>query len=515
MKNSTFVSVIIISGIFFRLTVDLNTLYNYSTYRQDYSVLSDTLNDCIQLSQKDDFSANQKRCQSFNKQNLACEVFPERNPDCKPFLESTSYHENRNFCNSWLAKDKKCKKTVRENLWYSTIIQILEGELIKNIAQWTGYPLDTKLAEQITINGIKIKDSWYKHVTQLDDSFRNIYIATLAAAKTELDFFQGVELAAEKLNQSGGVSGRKIQLVRRIDDGSSEDWNRNTVNDLIKDKKIVAIINRHTSEVTKPLTILFEEGGMLNLTISAANVNIILSNMKYNFRTHPNNAQLSRESAKYCFNNKHRKLAMITAVDAYSQEVGREFFRTSLDLGMRISYIKTVSELHNDFTSIINDIKKQNVDAIFLSATRTASANFVSQCRRFGITLPIYGSKTLENKDFILQAGVASEGIVVPSIYNESLTHRQNVEFIEAYRAKYGRVPSTWSVQGYDALNIIAQAIEYIHATEPLKIGSIIRYRDNWMGAGGNLNFTESGEVKERQIFFKKIQNGDFRTINP
>ncbi|CAK0766407.1 branched-chain amino acid transport system substrate-binding protein [Gammaproteobacteria bacterium] len=491
---------------------NVNNLYDYAEYRSEYAKYSDLLNTCIQFSNKSDFLTNQNRCKSFLKKNSACENFPERNPECISFLGQPTYQVDRNFCYNFSSNTKKCKELVHDNLSYAPIMDMMESSFILGLSKIIDYPINTLLGN-ISFNGIKIDEPWYKHISQFSGDIRNIYIATIAPEKVELDFFQGIELAAEQLNKNGGVFGRQIQLVRRIDDGSF-DWNRNTVNTLIQDKKVIAVINRQTSEITKPLTMLFEDGGLLNLIVSAGNVNIILAKMQYNFRIHPNNADLSRESARYCFNMQHKKLAMLTELDAYSQEVGRGFYSAAQDLGMRMVYVKTVSKKQTDFTSIINDIKKKDVDAIFLSSLRDVSANFIFQSRRFGITIPFYGSKTLENKDFILQAGVAAEGLVIPSIYNEMLQNKENIDFISSYQAKYGKLPTTWTVQGYDALNLIVTAIKYANSTNPIKIASIMRYNDKWTGAGGIFHFNENGEIKDRQIFFKKFHDGEFRTIS-
>lgn len=503
---------IIVGSIFFA-TADFYTAYEYSEYRNEYNKTSDHINDCIQLTNTKDFLGKLKYCQSFLKQNKKCETFPEKNKDCPEFLSKPYYIDDKNFCRSWSTKVKQCKEVIHDNLGYSSLIDLVESPFIINLSEMIGYPLNTLLGN-ISFNGIKISDPWYKQVNQFTNETQYVYIATLAPAKTELDFFQGVELAGEQINKTDGVLGRKIKFLRYIDDNGTLDWNRNTVNQIIKDKRIIALINRQNSETTKPLTMTFEAGGLLTLTISAANVNVILANMRYNFRTHPNNDVLSKESAKYFAKNGHLKVAMITGLDEYSREVGRAFYSASLNLGIRIVYIKAFHEGQSDFTNIVNDLKKKGANAIFLSGTREASSSFVYQARRFGINIPIYGSKTLENQDFINKTGDAAEGIIVPSIYNETLEHEENKKFVAAYREKYGKIPSTWAAQGYDAVNLIANSIKYAHSTEPLKIASIIRYHEKWVGAGGSFRFSESGEIIDRKIYFKKIENGEFVNIN-
>ncbi len=486
-----------------------DNVYVAATNRMEYNRSSNSLDRCIAISKKPDFLETLNHCQTFLK-NASCKLLPESSPGCIAFLSAPSYQSDNNFCLNWSSQMTKCRRAVSDSLAYGPIMDALDSDFVKNLSKMTGYPLGSILGDLFSFHGVKVSDPWFKHIDQLDqDVVKNIYIATIGPANLELDFFRGVELASQRLNKNGGVRGHQVKLVRNIDDGTPG-WNREKVNEIIRNKRIVAVINRQNSETTKPLTMLFENGGLLDFIVSASNVSIILPNMQYNFRTHPDNVQLSVALAKFCRDSGRKSMAMVTALDPYSKEVSHAFYNAALDVGIRIPYTKVFYGEQVDFTSIINDIKHKGVEALFLAGTRNSSVDFVKQCRRFGLTIPIYGSKTLENSDFVIRTGAAANGIVVPSIYNETLTHQENVDFIAAYRRQYGEAPTTWAMQGYDAMNIIARAIKNADSTEPLKVASVMRYKGMWSGAGGSFHFAEDGQVEGRQIFFKEIRNGDF-----
>ncbi len=487
-----------------------STIYGYATYRAAYNKSSNTLDKCIALSKTPDFQETLTRCKAFSKGAALCRSSPEVSAGCITMLRDPAFQQTSNYCQNWSSQMKKCQSAVYDALSYGPLLEMADTQSMKGLSDAFGYSFSSMLGNLISFNGVKASEPWYKHLGALDkDTTDNIYIATLAHRSTELDFFRGVELARLQLNQQGGIRGHQIQILRNIDDGAP-DWNRDRINSLIRDKRVIAVINRQNSEITKPLTMLFEGGGLLDVIVSASNINIILPNMQYNFRTHPDNTQLSKALASFCHDRHQKAIAMVTALDHYSKEVSHAFYNAALDVGIRVPYTKVFYNGQSDFTSILHDIKQKGVDAIFLAGTRDSSVDFVKQCRHSGINLPIYGSKTLENSDFVIRAGKSANGIIVPSIYNQSLPEQHHVEFVDAYHNKYGESPSTWAVQGYDALVMIAESAKIADSTEPLKMASAMRYKEIWVGAGGAFHFTEEGQVEGRQIFFKEIKDGGF-----
>ena len=71
------------------------------------------------------------------------------------------------------------------------------------------------------------------------------------------------------------------------------------------------------------------------------------------------------------------------------------------------------------------------------------------------------------------------------------------------FRRRFGKDPQTYAAQGYDALRILARAIETTASTNHLDLAYAIRYMDRWEGANGPYKFDSTGELQEKEIFLK------------
>jgi branched-chain amino acid transport system substrate-binding protein len=74
---------------------------------------------------------------------------------------------------------------------------------------------------------------------------------------------------------------------------------------------------------------------------------------------------------------------------------------------------------------------------------------------------------------------------------------------VSAFRRRFGKDPQAYAAQGYDALRILAHAVETTGSTDPLDLAYSIRYMDRWEGANGPYKFDSTGELEEKQLFLK------------
>lgn len=491
------------------------TNLEFGKARVEYAETSDFLSSCKIISQRDNFFLEDARCTLFVKQDKICEVFPERDPLCASFLAEEDYDLNRNFCHDFSTRMKRCEQMVTERLWYAPIKDFVWGETMTDLSQWSGYDLSSFMRELFAYFGINLVGKWYNYIGNLGDEVDSIYIGTVAPVGKEEIFYQGVDLARKEINAQGGILGRQLK-VKRIKSDDTEDNARAISKELVRSIEVVAIITRQNSSLTKPLTLIYEQSNLVNLILSATNLNIIRPNMKYNFRVIPNNVRMAAASAAYCQSIGCQRVAIIMGRDSYSQELGQSFYDEALKIGIRTAYMKSFFESRRDFTDIIVEVLESGADAIYFGGWAASAADFAHQRRRLELNVPLIGTDSLDNSQFIELASEAGEGTVVPSIYNERLQHTENVVFTEAFRKEYGRYPGTWSAQGYDATKLLAWGIKEAESTEPLKVASALRYMDPtnpWRGAGGQFLFSKSGELKGRDIFFKRLEMGEYKTI--
>ncbi len=94
--------------------------------------------------------------------------------------------------------------------------------------------------------------------------------------------------------------------------------------------------------------------------------------------------------------------------------------------------------------------------------------------------------------------GEAAEGVILTqSVFEPDSEHAHVQKFVTAYRERYGEDPDLFAAEGYDAMKILAVALEARHSLP----GDLPRgLRDEvkeFPGVTGSIQFDEGGDVRK------------------
>ncbi len=141
------------------------------------------------------------------------------------------------------------------------------------------------------------------------------------------------------------------------------------------------------------------------------------------------------------------------------------------------------------------------------------AAEVIKQTRTMGIYAPFIGGDSLENPDLWLKAEMDAIGTFVASVFDPEYSIRSK-EFVKRFKDKYGKQPDAKAAQGYDAVNLLAWAIENHRTTVPIEIATALRYMKKWENVVGPYRFKKNGDITSRTIHIKKLSSsGEFKTI--
>lgn len=448
---------------------------------------------CKLFSEDEKLSSEWKMCMDFIEMDESCSYFPEKKPECASFLGKEDYTEKKYFCSNTKAKSEHCSSLVTQKVWYGELLKYKEQPFVRTLLHWFDVNVDQKWFEIVAPWKLKI------------------HIAIVAPGDTKKEFYYGVRLAVEEINQTGGVFGRLIETTEYPQHVNVE-GSKEIARDIIHDTSLVAVISAQTSEKTKPVTKIYEKGGIFNLITSATNMDILNSDMKYTFRMIPNNVVIADSTAKFMAKF-YKKVAVVTENSAYAEELSNAFYKSAIENGMSISYSKNFDRRKTDFSSVINELMERRPEAIYFSGRHMGAFRFLTQMRNMDIDTPLVGTESLDAQNFIDLVGKAGEGIVIPSVYNEKWNSPEHSHFIQAYKNKYGVNPNAVAVQGYDSMKLLAMAIDSLQTTVSEEIASLGHFDKDWFGAGGKLTFDKAYGIK-KQIFFKKLHLGEYQIID-
>jgi ABC-type branched-subunit amino acid transport system substrate-binding protein len=91
-------------------------------------------------------------------------------------------------------------------------------------------------------------------------------------------------------------------------------------------------------------------------------------------------------------------------------------------------------------------------------------------------------------------------------------TTEKFLAFKDKFHRKYGEDPGYGSSQGYEAFQLLADAIWESESAEPLIVATTIR-DTTWEGLFGEYSFTPTGNIQGRHISIKRQMNDKFTTV--
>ena len=167
---------------------------------------------------------------------------------------------------------------------------------------------------------------------------------------------------------------------------------------------------------------------------------------------------------------------------------------------------------HVEFlNSVIVKAKNKEAEAFYLAATSGSDSGILTKQIRELVNdkLLIAGATSIESEEFLNGAGAIAEGVFLTSpafnIENPDIQNYRN-----KYKELYNKESSAYAANGYDAVKIIANAIEHCGGDKDTDCVRDFLYNvKDYPGIGGKTTFDENGDVI-KPVMIKVVKNGEF-----
>ena len=150
-------------------------------------------------------------------------------------------------------------------------------------------------------------------------------------------------------------------------------------------------------------------------------------------------------------------------------------------------------------------------DGIFIAKSNPEGAKLITELRNSKIDVPLFAGNAMDTSDiWNVMRNEDIEGTVFGSFFNPESTRKKVTSFMTKFQEKYERTPTQYSVQGYDAVYLLIEAIKNAETTVPEKIATALREMDDYEGVAGIHNFGGSGNDIGELVVIKQAKNGKF-----
>jgi len=316
---------------------------------------------------------------------------------------------------------------------------------------------------------------------------------TGAAAESGSFAQTGARIALEAVNKAGGILGKPLELVIE-DDQTTNPGAVLAFSKLSSQPDIVAFIGSIRStqmhamapdmlKAAKPVGF----GGTDPTLTKLGN--------PWLFRFRPNDSYSGKVIAQYgAVELGKKKWAIVHSTDAFGTNGGKALAESLAAHGASVVLDQGYANQSQDFTPVVLAIRQSGAEIIGSYFTFEADLGiFARQLRQLGVTVPWVGSPSIVNVTALKLAGPALHNTYGVADYAEDSSPEAKA-FAKIYRDVRKVAPDNQSSWTYDAVTVLAMAINKAGKTDPQAVREAMVSIKGHKGAEGTYNFDANGD---------------------
>jgi branched-chain amino acid transport system substrate-binding protein len=327
-----------------------------------------------------------------------------------------------------------------------------------------------------------------------------------------IETLKGMEMAVEKINNEGGVLGKKLEIVEG-DHGSNISQAVSVTQKLIT-QGVSAIVGDPTTGITKSVAPICQENEIILMSAGAVGTGV-LEIGNYIFRDCLPDVVAAPGQVKYLTEELGwNKVALVTTTGLDYSESLTDIFRPALkEYGLEIVAEETIMEGDTNFSAVVTSLSSKDFDGVIFTGYYTEGALFLKEMRKQGMQQVIAGGDGLLGKELYELGGEAAEGSMVYTGFAVDMDRASDKTkaFIEEYKANNNdNIPDMFAAQGYDAVMWLADAIEEANSSDPTEIREALVKTQNWEGVTGVITLDENREPIKNPVYILEVKDSQF-----
>lgn len=322
-------------------------------------------------------------------------------------------------------------------------------------------------------------------------------------------------MLAEQINAKGGINGHKLEVV--VYDTESDETKAVTLaKKLIEQDKVLAIIGPSSTGESMALIDTVEKA-QIPLISAAASAQIVQPIKKWVFKTPQSDALAATELFDYLKAKGLTNVALLASSGGFGTTGKAALEAAAPQAGIKFVASESFGDKDTDMTVQLTKIKATDAKALIVWGTNPGPALIAKNAKQLGMTLPIFNSHGIANQAFLDLAGDAANGVVLPAgkllavdtLPDSDPQKSVLASYAKDFKAKYNKSADTFGGHAYDALTLVARALEKA-GPDKAKIRDEIESTKGYAGTGGvfNMSAQDHNGLTKGAFVMIKVVNG-------
>lgn len=319
----------------------------------------------------------------------------------------------------------------------------------------------------------------------------------------------GVILAVEKINQTGGVNGRKIELLIK-DDAQQAAVAKKSAHELVT-AGVEAVIGPFTSSMAAIIVPITGAAGIFQISPTVTAMEFYGKDDNF-FRINRTTRDNAREYAEVITRRGQSKVSVAydLANKSFTESWLQEFRKFIASQGGEIVIAVPYSSVAADYQSIAHEMLGTRPDIAFFIAGALDVARLAQHVRKINPSIPMGAAEWAGTEQLLEFGGDVVEGLLIVQNHDSADESEKFRVFSESYFRRFQRAAGYSSVAAYDAAMVVLTALQSQKKSEPLK-SAVLRLK-RFDGLQQDIVFDENGDT-ERKVFFTEVRSGRFIQI--
>jgi branched-chain amino acid transport system substrate-binding protein len=325
-----------------------------------------------------------------------------------------------------------------------------------------------------------------------------------------------VELAVAAVNADGGINGRPLKATI-LDAQSREDQAAKYASQLVDQDRVHVLIGSTRSGPSLAMRPIAERAGVPMISLAASER--VIKDSTWVFKTPPSDSVVLTQLVDHLAAEGHRRIGLLRDSSAFGEGVREALDAAGRAKGVSVAVEEKFDPTATQFTGALIRLRGATTDANLIWGSAAAPALATKAYREMGLTPPLYSSYGIATTSFLNTAGAAAEGVVLTG--NKLLVHDQLAEadtqrkpitdFVDAYRTRYGSVPSPFAGYAWDAVWLAVDAMERA-GTQPEAVRQQIEKTADYIGVTGAYAFSPADHsgLPQSPLVLLEVRGGAF-----
>jgi len=303
----------------------------------------------------------------------------------------------------------------------------------------------------------------------------------------------GAKIALEAVNKAGGVLGKPLEIVTE-DDQTTNPGAVLAFSKLASQPDLVGFLGSIRSTQNHAMAPDILKTGK---PVCFGGTDPVLTQLgnPWLFRFRPNDSFSAKVIAEQGVKNLgKKKWAIIHSTDAFGTSGAKALTESLGQLGATVALDQGYANQSQDFTPVVLAIRQSGADVIGSYFTFENDLGiFARQLRQLGVNAPWVGSPSITNVTALKLAGPSLYNTYGVADYAEESSDAARA-YGKAYRAATKVAPDNQSSWTFDAVTVLALAINKAGKTDPQAIREALLAVRGHEGAEGTYNFDKNGD---------------------